>query len=504
MIFLRDNSLCADMPRADRSLILSDSVFLEARDLFHAHEELRSCAVPLTWEDGAELPFSMIWKRNLTDDLPPDVAGSFFLYAGDLWEYSMTDGFLDFELIERGDVFLFDELEEYSYALARLIRAYYPDKYIFFKDPRASFFFEESELLRLVANEKDFYTRFSYLISRSIVEVSSSVMVVKHYDPLQFLEKRYTSLELMTSLFWAREIHSYGDKNPDKIFCVIKAPLGMQGLADMTRYPLYRAEIAARRGSRMVPIIDLSVPGDGNQFNGGNGENAWTMFYRQISSIPLEEVYQSRNVIMVRDQLTTVNPYIQEMIYFADYGELFARWLSFNDATRAYTDKLYADTVPDPNARILGVIGRGTDYNQSMIVNLLNQPAGPVAFLNRVREVFNDGGYDYLFLATEDNTVYQAFKSSDLAERMFCVEQPRVDYNARENNDCFLVDIYKKRERDPYAETLRYLGIIHILSRCTSLIASTDCGAYLIATGLNHGKYEYVEVYDHKKAEAEK
>ena len=503
MIFLQDNALCVNIPHTQWSLPLSDSVFIRARDLFHDQKDLRSAAISLTGSDGSKLPFSMIWKRNLDDQIPPDLTEKFHLYASNFWNYSLDDGYLDFDMIERGDVFIFDELEEYSFAVANIIRAYYPDKYIFFKDPKAAYFFKESELLHFIRDESDFYTHFHYLISRSIFSVSSSVWTLQGYEPLQFLEKRYTSLNLMTSLFWARDIHHYGDKNPDKIFCVIKSPLGMQGLSDLTRYPLYRAELATSHGKHMVPVIDLSVPNDGNQFNGGNGENAWTMFYQQITTIPLDEVYQSQNVIMVRDQLTALNPYIQEMIYFADYGNLFNKWLRYSDRTRAYIDQLYADTIPDPHARILGVIGRGTDYNQSLIIHLLNQPAGPAPFLDRVRKVFELGNYDYLFLATEDQSVYQAFRESDLSDRILCVEQPRIDYNTKENNDQYLSDIYKRDGRDGYADTLRYMGIIDILSRCTSLIASTDCGAYLNAMGLNNGKYEYVEVYDNRKARAE-
>ena len=497
MVLLRDNSMCGDMPRADRALSLSNSVFLEARDLFHAQEALRTCAIPLTAADGTALPFSMVWKRNLTDELPPDVVARFPLHASDFWDYSMEDGFLDFELLERGDVFLFEELEEYSFALTRLIRAYYPDKYIFFKDPKAAYFFEKTELLRFIRDDSEFYSRFSYLISRSIVEVSTAVMSLKPYDPIQFLEKRYTSLELMTSLFWAREIYSYGDKNPDKIFCVIKSPLGMQGLADMSRYPLYRAEIASQHGgNQVIPVIDLSVPDDGNQFNGGSGENIWTMFFEQLTDIPLEEIHRSRNVILAWEHQLMFNPYLVEEFYYEDWALMFRKFLRYNQKTRAYIDQLEAEVVPENPGRVLGIIGRGTNYNSSQTGGFLGTPLDGPALLGKARQLMTEKGFDRIFLATEDQSIFDTFAGSDLANRMFFVPQPRIDYSDSANNDKLLVDIYAQEKRDGYQDTLRYLGILDILAkRCDALIATVDCGAYHYAIALNDGRYEFAHSY---------
>ena len=502
MVLLTQKEDCRCQVSDHAPLTFGPDLFERARDLFHEQEGLRCQAIRVVSAEGEELPFCVTYMRNLTDKLPPQTMEKLRLYCSDFWEYELTNRFIDFTLLNRAQVYIFDVLEEYTYLIAKMIRRYFPDRYIFFKDPRAAMFFEKSDLFNIITGDAQFFNRYHYLISKSIMQVTTRPHTLTNYDQLQFLEKRYTSLELMTSLFWSTEFKSYGDKNPDKIFVLIKSPVSQEGLADVTRFPLYRAEIASRLGSNVIPVIDLSVPGDNNQFNHGDGTNIWTMFYKQITTVPLEEVYQSKNVIQLQDQIVAVNPYVEEMILFADYAYLFRKWLRFSDTSKEFLDRQFDETIPDKNARILGVIGRGTDYRHSTVKNFLNQPATPDALLEHVRNRFKEGGFDYIFLATEDEAVYRTFMESDIASKVLSVDQPRIDYNPDENNG-LLIDIYQKEERDGYKDNLRYLGIINILSKCTSLIASTDCGAYFIATGLNDHKYEFVELlYDKGKETA--
>ena len=486
-------------------LMLGDDLFRQARNLFRDTPELRGQCIPVSSPDGDPLPFAVAWKRNLSTDLPEDMLERMPFYVSDFWDYDPESTHLDFDFVERGQVFIFEDLEEYSYTAACLIQAWYPDRYIFFKDPLARYFFRETELLHVIRDDAELCRWFHYLIPYSIYSFSSEVFginpsIMDIYTPEQFLSKRYLTLDLMTSLFWLSGIQSYGDLHPDKIFCVIRNPLGMEGLGDMLRYCIYRAEVVSQKGGNLVPVIDLSVPGDGNQFNGGDGSNVWTMFFRQICPIPLEEVYRSRNVIAVQDHLLSMNPYIQEQIYFDDLSALMESWVHYSDTTRDYVERLYADTIPNPDERVLGVVGRGSDYNIPSMEGILNRPAGPEALLDRVRQLIAEHGFQRVFLATEDETVFRTFMTSELADRICSVDQPRISFKAGEEK--FLVDVYKEENRDGYRDNLRYLGIIHILSRCNALLSSTNCGAHRLAIGFNHHRYEFTEVYDKKQAGA--
>lgn len=500
MVYLRDMDEPGLALAEARRLTLGDGLFLEARDIFRDHPELRGQAIPVVSAQGEPLPFAVAWKRNFSTTLSEEMLEHLPIFVDPFWNYDLESMHLDFEFVERGEVFIFEAVEEYSFTAAFLIRQRYPDKYVFFKDPRARLFFRESELLRVIRDDSEFYTRYSFLISRSIYSFTSEVVGMAADPPDKVLCKWYYSQDLMASIFWMSEIHTYGDLNPDKTFCVIKNPLGMEGLVDMIRYTVYRAEVISGKPGNMIPVIDLSVPDDGNQFTNGDGRNVWTLFFRQITPIPLEEVYRSQNVLFVPDHLHSMNPYIQEQIDYNDETRVFNNWVHYSDTTRQYIDALYAETIPDPGKRILGVVGRGSDYNMSSLEGILNRPAGPAALLERVRQLVAEKGFEQVFLATEDETVFRTFMDSDLADRICSVNQPRVKYDP--SDERFLVDIYKEEKRDGYRDNLRYLGIIHILSRCDALISSTNCGAYRLALGFNNHRYEFVEIFDKKKAGA--
>ncbi len=469
-----------------------------ARDLFRSYPDIRDQAVAVKDRRTREILYYLSWKSNLSPDISEQMLKMFNPYVSELWRYHYYDDRMDFDILERAEVFLFDILEEYTYAVAKILQAYFPDKYVFFKDPKALWFFEQSDHFKVIEGDSDLFNHYHFILQKSIMTIKSDVLqfAPQTRDPMNYINKKYVSTELMVGLYWMADEMRFGEKNPEKTFFLIRSPLGMMGLSDLIRWTLYRAAVAeAHKKGKIIPVVDHSVPGDNNQFNGGDGTNAWTLFFEQLTDIPLEEVYQSKNVIRGEEQLFMANPYIKEESLFADYAVLFRKYLRFNKTSQRYSDEMYEKVIPKSAKRVLGVIGRGTDYNQSFITTVLNQPSGPAAFLNRVREVAEAGDYDCIFLATEDENVFRTFMDSDLAEKTVYVEQERVDYNDKEYNDRFLKDIYDDQDKDRYAVNLRYLSIIYILSRCTSLIASTDCGAYLIATGLNNHQYEYTELF---------
>ena len=124
---------------------------------------------------------------------------------------------------------------------------------------------------------------------------------------------------------------------------------------------------------------------------------------------------------------------------------------------------------------------------------ILHKPAGPEELVEKVQRLVKEQGYDHVFLATEDAVVFRTFSESELSPILLSVDQDRVEYDEKE--DKLLVELYEDRKDKGYQDTLLYISIIYILSKCTSMVASTDCGAYLLAMGLNGHKYEYVDVF---------
>jgi hypothetical protein len=457
----------------------SENVFIEARDYYHATQRDQDYVGVVNEEK--ELLYVLSYQKNQVNELD---------YVSDFWDYDLESSYLDFELVDRGEVFLFLTLEEYTYACIQAIRRYAPKKYIVMMDSRASMFFQQDSHFLILNDLSDMYLYHKELLSKVIFTIDSK----RDYLPniMRCVIKRYRSLEFMNGIFWKTEMRSYGQMYPNQIFYVIRNPLRYGGMADMIKFTLYRAMMAKQKG--LIPVVDLSVKEDYNQFNRGCGENAWLLFFEQLSEIPLEEVYQSKHVIHSNDVLDLFNPYVQEQIYYGG-GEQqnYRTFLKLNSSTEKFVNDMYKKVIPR-HSKVLGVIARGTDYRCSK-GRWLYEPMQPELLIERVKEYLEKKPMDYVFLATEDSKVFEAFCKSDLKEKLLYIDQKRVEYT-EEKQDQFLAELYAKDKTfDGYQFNLTYLSIISILSRCDALISGCICGASRIAIGMNDGKYEDVIVY---------
>ena len=469
-----------DKPVLSCTLRHNENIFDQARELFYSFPENVYSCIPVIDASGA---FIYYLSNELNQVSEQD-------YVSNFEQYDIKDPHIDYELVSRGDVFLFSKFEEYSYQIARIILDKFPDKYVFFLDPTADMFFTDSPHLHILNSIHDFYLQYKNLLHKSIFLVHSEKNF--SHDYTRFVTKTYSSLEIMTSLFWACDIVSYGEKNPEKTFYLIKNPLENGGLADLIKFTLFRIAMISQKPRHFIPVIDLSLKDD-NQFNRGNGDNAWTYFFDQLTDIPLEEVYQSKNVIISNNQLELFNPYVQEQAYFIKWTDMFQRYLKINDTTQKYIEEMYTSIIPNKNERIMGVIGRGTDYNCSR-GRWVTTPMEPNSFLNQVIQLFSAWECSAIFLATEDAEMFKVFMESPLKDQIIYVDQERVDYSDPRNKDLFLAEIKKRNHTDGYMDNLRYFGILYILSKCTSLISTCHCGACNTAFALNGGKYEHVHI----------
>lgn len=465
----------------EEPLVHGADVFEQARDLFFAHDNKYSC-IPVTNAEGA-LEYILCNEPNQVDVQN---------YVSDFAHYNIEDSRIDYELLNRGDVFIIPQLEEYTYQIARIIEKKFPEKWVFFLDQNVEFFFDGTSNVRKITSINEFYFKYKHLLNKSIFTINSGKDFT--HNTMRFIAKTYSSLEVMTSLFWSCDVTSFGEKNPDKTFYLIKNPLLNGGIADLIKFTLFRVEMVMHKPEKYIPVIDLSLKEECNQFTRGNGDNTWTYFFEQICDVPLSEVYESKNVIISKDELELFNPYVQEYAYFMDWKTMFGDYLRFNDTTREYVEKSYVETIPKGCGKCLGVIGRGTDYRSSK-GRWVPNPLEPEALLGEVINHFKEWQYDYIFLATEDEEVFRLFMDSELKERILYVDQERVDYSNPENKDLFLSEIKERDNVDGYEDGLRYLGILYILSKCDSLISSATCGASNIVQGLKQGEFEHVLIY---------
>lgn len=264
------------------------------------------------------------------------------------------------------------------------------------------------------------------------------------------------------------------------------------------RYVLNKLEIIKNTGREFYPVVDLGIYGEINQFSDGDGANAWDMFFEPVLEFSVEDVYNSKNVLLAYDGMKTKNPYLYEQDILADYPGLIKKYLHVKEDVLSFCREQYERVVPEGMAHYISVVGRGSDYNMQLtgkLSNYLIRPLTGEQMLEKTKALFAKGGYDGIFLATEDKSVFDVFMASELKKKIFHVEQERISYDPNDTSKRFLADIYKeKKDRDGYAENLRYLSIIYILSRGTALLSTTLCGAAKMAWGFSQNGFEYMDV----------
>ncbi len=469
----------------------SDHVFLDARDFYYAHPDMEEDPVTVTDGDGKPV-YQLSFEKNKG-------GGEIAMKAkmspsSDFRSYTYDGVGLDYTMIGRADAFIFAEMEEYSYAVARIIAGKFPEKELIFTDEKARHFYGSDSKVRIMSEEEadrirserpgkvmSVVTEHDFLISRESIESMT-----------------YNSIQMMNGLFWLTETVSYGEENPDKKLVLIKSHLGHEGLAGVLRYVLNKLEVINKTGEELYPVVDLGIYGEVNQFCNGNGANVWDMYFEPMSEFSVTDAYNSRNVLTAYDGMKTKNPYLYEQDILADYPELIKKYLRVKEDVLDFCKKQYEKIVPEGMKKYIGVVGRGSDYNMQLTGNLANYLMRPLSgeeILEKTRELFAKGGYDGIFLATEDDQVFDIFMKSDLKDRIFYVEQERITYDPTDTSKRFLADIYKEeKERDGYAENLRYISIIYILSKATALLATTLCGAAKMAWGFSESGFEYMDV----------
>lgn len=469
----------------------SEDVFLEARDFYYAHPEMEEDPLTVIESDG-KAKYQLAFEKNLgggeiATKAKMSTSSEFRTYTYD------AEG-LDLTMIKRADVFIFRELEEYTYAVARIIKEKFPEKEMIFTDEKARLFYGDKSPVRIMSEEEAKKIKGEH--PGRVMTVVSDMDFLISRDSIK--EMTYNSIQMMNGLFWLSETTSYGEENPDKKLVLIKSHLGHEGLAGVLRYVLNKLEVIGNTGQELYPVVDLGIYGEVNQFCNGKGSNVWDMYFEPVSKFSIEDIYNSKNVLTAYDGMKTKNPYLYEQDILADYPQLIKKYLHVKEDVIAFCKKQYEKVVPDGVKRYIGVVGRGSDYNMQLSGNLSNylmRPLSGADMVEKTGELYKKGGYDGIFLATEDAGVFDTFMASDLKDKIFYVEQERITYDPSDTSKRFLADIYKEeKQRDGYAENLRYLGIIYILSRGTALLSTTLCGAAKMAWGFSESGFEYLDV----------
>ncbi len=477
-----------EAPKLVRKYLSADEdVFIKARDFFRRNKDIRHHKV-VVYKDEEPL-YCLGWMKNNpvnVDKNNPMVQMSLSNY----WVYSTEDEGLDYSYVDRFGLFIYSELEEYSYHTAVMIRKHNPDAVVVFTDPNAAFFFKEDENLLIVSSEEELFQNRPELREKRTLRVHSEIK----WDVKAVFMNQVSSFVVMTSLYWIKREFYYGPLNPDKTFYLIKQPVKENGLTALIANVIGTKQMIRSIRPDFIPVVDLGVHNDPNQFAGTTGEDVWSMFFKQLSDYSLKDVYNSEHVVLDQNSNLNMNPYMTEFVFSNQRAELkYGDDLQYNETVKKHTAEVLERVFPADAKRILAVVVRGSDYLSPRTKNFVPHGLTAEETLAKAIEYVKEKNFDHVYLCTEDKAYLELFQNSELRDMLIYVDQERIDYQKEENKDKLLIEIFGQEKSNPYLRTLNYIAVLEGLTKCQALLANVTCGAVTYALGRGTD-YEFVDV----------
>ncbi len=299
--------------------------------------------------------------------------------------------------------------------------------------------------------------------------------------------------------------HHYGDCNKDKTFFIISCDGEAMGLYSMIFYMLPFMEYAKKK--KYIPVIDITksyLPAVQDKEKTGL-ENAWEYYYEQPDSrYTLEEVYRSRNVIVMFDGAFRVRMPAWNAMFPTTDSEL-RRWndtirscVRLNEDMRGRLEREKGRIFKE-GRKILGV-GIRAGLRAGMLRNLALYNAHPVQptceeLLGIVADKLKEWNCDGIFLSCDDREYSDKFISY-FGEICYCIDR-KLKHLFKDGD---LVTDASERLSELTGSTLKsrteeYVTEVYLLSECDCLYSCIGGGSQF-AYFVNGGRYEHVEVYD--------
>ena len=241
----------------------------------------------------------------------------------------------------------------------------------------------------------------------------------------------------------------------------------------------------------LIPIIDMQTYKNPYLESEQVGKsNAWEFWFMQPMGIGLDQVKMSETVIIDADKDIPENcrPVISMDFLTNPYALCYWRnickkYIKIKPDVAEVLVERKKTILDSADGKILGVLCRGTDY-------LLLKPQGhPVQpddeeVIVKAKEIMEERKCQNIFLATEDNDIFQRFRQV-FGDRL--LENPQQRYSGVSGH--LLADIMETDKTNKMENGLNYLTSVYLLSKCDCLIAGRVSG--LLGTLLLGGEYEY-------------
>ncbi|MBO6304213.1 MAG: hypothetical protein J6M62_03910 [Selenomonadaceae bacterium] len=338
---------------------------------------------------------------------------------------------------------------------------------------RAKILFEEHDFKDDVSNLDNRYD--AYFLCPPMLEKREDV--IRDYEQnlmSELCNVGISKTDIFSSILWQRFFFrdietSFGDENQNKTIYIVTINAHYAGWGILLWNVLASIKYAEKQN--MIPVVDMKyVPNLYIDDEDLGKFNAWDRYFCPISSIDIETAYKSKNVIISSGS----PPFEAEE---CDGSQIILR-NEIQEEIESFVRSKF------PKEKVLGVIYRGTDYNNNVVGHPL--PIKIDDFIQIVKDKLQEIGYRYVFLATEVFEAVEAFQSA-FGDYLIYMEQLR--FHANETR--WLADIHSARENDTYLRGKEYLKVLYLLAQCDSLLGQHNA-AFIIAPVLKNGKYEHI------------
>ncbi len=274
---------------------------------------------------------------------------------------------------------------------------------------------------------------------------------------------------------------SFGNKNPDKTFYVIRINYG-GGIFSILLYVLIQNAIAEKMNA--IPVVDMkNFSTKYNELNKiKNTFNSWNYYFESISKYSLEEVYDSKFVIINTGVPTYEMPKSWKIdpdifnLYFKKYIKIKKEFIRISDI---FAKKYFH------NHKVLGVHFRGKG-----MYNTPNHPftPTPTQITNKVDEYLKKKKFDKIFLVTAQKNYLEIFKKKYGDKLCYC-DSFRVNTTKAFHHHKARLNHRYKMGRDSVVEML-------LLSKISTLVCSRSNVSELAVLLSGNKNYEVCEIWN--------
>ncbi len=201
--------------------------------------------------------------------------------------------------------------------------------------------------------------------------------------------------------------------------------------------------------------------------------NTFEYYFDPVSRINFKDVKYCRNVIegnIGHGYFCTkrLNGYDMQQDEVEELGNVYKKHIHLNNKTSKYIESQIEYMLG--NKKTLAVHVRGTDFNQGYKDHPTVVP--PMEYLIKTRDLYSNGEYDRVFLATDDANVLELFIQEFKDKLLYYTDVMRA-------TGCTIpVAIFNNRPFHYYRLGLEVLRDIYTLANCESLICSRSGVAF--------------------------